>query len=191
MKSLADDTFSGMELVAKTDDRPESTEGGFEGNLSANGQSTIERTTQAPEVQDLVEALCGTTERGGLAWLCLWQQTPVTMLRIAGVLIAPKKRRGGDSNPRCAFDAHTLSKGAPSATRTPLQSRPYDCVFGRKSQRTDAPSGRVNHLAGQNGVPDFQIASDIPGEQEHRSLFAKLQGAQMIQTHIPSWIGCG
>ena len=65
MKSLADDTFSGTELIAKIDDLSESTEGGFEGNLRANGQSTIEKKPQAPEVQELVAALCGQTERAG------------------------------------------------------------------------------------------------------------------------------
>ncbi len=64
MKSLAEDT-NGTELIAKIDDSPESTKGPFEGTLRAKGQSTIEKTTQAPEVQELVEALCGTTERGG------------------------------------------------------------------------------------------------------------------------------
>ena len=56
MKSLADDTFDGS---------AESAEGGFEGNLRATGQSTIEKTPQAPEVRELVDALCGATERAG------------------------------------------------------------------------------------------------------------------------------
>ena len=65
MRSLAEDTFSTAELTGKIDTSTESAEGGFEGNLRANGQSTIEKTTQAPEVQELVEALCGSTERAG------------------------------------------------------------------------------------------------------------------------------
>ena len=36
-----------------------------EGNLRAMGQSTIEKKAQAPEIQELVDALNGATERGG------------------------------------------------------------------------------------------------------------------------------
>ena len=37
----------------------------LEGNLRATGQSTIEKTTQAPAIEELVECLSGTTERVG------------------------------------------------------------------------------------------------------------------------------
>ena len=37
----------------------------FEGNLRATGQSAIEKTAQAPDIQELVECLTGTTERVG------------------------------------------------------------------------------------------------------------------------------
>jgi len=36
-----------------------------EGNLRATGQSTIEKKAQAPEIQELVDALNGSTERAG------------------------------------------------------------------------------------------------------------------------------
>ena len=36
-----------------------------------------------------------------------------------------KWRRGWDSNPRDAFDAYSLSRGAPSTTRPPLRWRPF------------------------------------------------------------------
>ena len=65
MKSLAEDTFSTAQLTGKVEASREIVEGGFEGNLRANGQSTIEKKPQAPEVQELVEALCGSTERAG------------------------------------------------------------------------------------------------------------------------------
>jgi len=53
MKALAD---SGTQDVGKELS---------EGNLRATGQSTIEKTPQAPEIQELVDALCGATERVG------------------------------------------------------------------------------------------------------------------------------
>ncbi len=55
MRSLADDT-----LV-----KSQGTGVGFEGNLRATGQSTIEKTPQALDVRELVDALCGQTERAG------------------------------------------------------------------------------------------------------------------------------
>ncbi len=56
MKSLADDTFGGT---------AENAGSGFEGTLRAKGRSTIEKKPQAPEIQELVDALCGPTERAG------------------------------------------------------------------------------------------------------------------------------
>ncbi len=65
MKALADDTFKAAELIDEMSDSAESAEAGFEGNLRATGQSTIEKTPQAPGVKELVDALCGATERVG------------------------------------------------------------------------------------------------------------------------------
>ncbi len=65
MKSLADDTFKVAELSDEMSDSVESTEAGLEGNLRATGQSRIEKTPQALGIQELVDALCGATERVG------------------------------------------------------------------------------------------------------------------------------
>ena len=52
-------------------DRPESVgrsggpDSSPEGNLRATGQSTIEKATQAPEIQELVETLQDEAERAG------------------------------------------------------------------------------------------------------------------------------
>ena len=65
MKSLADDTFNLTRGPDEMNAPAESPGDGFEGALRAPGQSTIEKTPQAPEVRELVYALCGATERAG------------------------------------------------------------------------------------------------------------------------------
>jgi len=47
-----------------------------EGNLRATGQSTIDKRPQAPEVRELVETLCGSTERVGFE--------PTVLVRVHG-----------------------------------------------------------------------------------------------------------
>ena len=44
--------------------------------------------------------------------------------------IGEEWRRGRDSNPRDAFGAYSLSRGAPSTTRPPLHRRGYARFFG-------------------------------------------------------------
>ena len=65
MKSLADDTSNRAELTEQARGSAESAEDDFEGNLRAMGQSAIEKAPQDPETQELMEVLCGVTERAG------------------------------------------------------------------------------------------------------------------------------
>ena len=57
MEALANGGDFGQ--LSKSDEEP------FEGNLRATGQSTIEKTPQAPEIQELVACLSEGTERAG------------------------------------------------------------------------------------------------------------------------------
>jgi len=63
MQSLAEDTF--VKLPEKDKLIAEDEKSAFEGNLRAIGGSRIEKKPQAPDMQELVDALCGPTERAG------------------------------------------------------------------------------------------------------------------------------
>jgi len=60
-----EDSLQAMQALADEGADQSGGEEPSEGNLRATGQSTIEKTPQAPEIQELVEALCGATERAG------------------------------------------------------------------------------------------------------------------------------
>ena len=75
-----------------------------------------------------------------------------------------KWRRGWDSNPRDAFDAYSLSRGAPSTTRPPLRAALFEdlrafgktgsCAFARRlalPAEIRVPAGKVSTGKGRPG----------------------------------------
>ena len=82
MKSLTDDTFNPANEPDEMKDPAESMEVDPEGTLRATVQSTIDKTPQAPDVQELVGTLCGLTERVGFE--------PTVPLRAHGISSAAR-----------------------------------------------------------------------------------------------------